>query len=265
LKMKQGPAAAVLDFSGVLSPGAAAFSRPQSLQQALLDSGLAALGLDQAAFWSEIIEPTWHQGSTTARGYRKLLGEAMLRLGASRGERPAPAAAFTAAGRFTTAYLDHSSIDPRWAPVLRRLIRQKSVVVATDHYAEATAHIIAQLNALGLAAAPALASVPADAQILVANSADLGAPKESAAFWRPLLRHWVKAAPAPVLLVDDFGSNEQPGDSYGRQERYLARKEKTAAAIENAWGAPVKIFPFLMRRDDEFPALVNAADRFLLE
>ncbi|NMD42706.1 MAG: hypothetical protein GYA86_05260 [Firmicutes bacterium] len=263
MKTKPGSAAAVIDFSGVLSPGAAAFSRPQNLQQALLESGLAKLGLDQAAFWSEIIEPTWHQGSTTTRGYRKLLGDAMLRLAASRGESPAPAAVFTAVDRFTAAYLRHSAIDRRWAPVLDRLIRQKVVVIATDHYAEATAQIIAQLSSLGLAAVPALASVPADPRILVANSADLGAPKKSAAFWKTLLRR-VKAAPAAVLLVDDFGSNEQPGDSYGRQERYLARKEKTAAAIESAWGVPVEIFPFLLQHEDEFPALVNAAARFLL-
>lgn len=257
-----GPALALLDFSGVLSPGAAAFGQRQSLEQALLDSGLTALGLDPAAFWREIINPAWPEGSTTARGYRNLLGEGLLRLAASRGERPDQEAVFEAAGRFTEAYLRCSTIDPLWAPVLHRLVRQAVVIVATDHYAEATAHIVKQLNALRLAAAPA--PEPRSGCILVANSADLGAGKETPVFWEALHGHKELTAVTAVLLVDDFGCSEQTGDSYGAPEKYAARKNRTVAAIESTWRAPVRVFPFLRRPGEEFSTLVSAAARFLL-
>lgn len=262
--MRKGPgsALAVLDFSGVLSPGAAAFGERQNLQRALSDSGLTALGLDLAAFWSEIINPAWPEGSTTAQGYRNLLGEGLLRLAAARGKYPALEAVFAAADRFTAAYLRSSAIEPLWAPILQRLLRQQTVVVATDHYAEATSHIVKQLAALRLSAVPALE--PRSGCILVANSADLGALKESVSFWEALHRHGIAAAPAVVLLVDDFGGNEQADDSYAAPEKYAARKNRTVAAIENCWNAPVKVYPFVCRQGDTFPALVSAARDFLL-
>lgn len=253
--------AALLDFSGVLSPGAVHFGRPQSLVRALADSGLAQLGLDPGAFWDEIINPTWQEGSTTARGYRRLLADGVLRLAASRGENPSPEAVHDAAARFTAAYLGRSTIAPLWAPLLRRLIRRERVIIATDHYAEATAHILGQLAALGLDSAPAPGGPPG--RILVANSADLGAHKDTAAFWKQLRGHRSAAAPAGALLVDDFGFHEQRGDGYASPEKIRARRKATVAAIENAWDTPVRVFPFLLRRDGDYPALVESAGAFL--
>lgn len=255
---------AILDFSGTLSLGAALFSRPQNLERALQQSGLAALGLDRVSFWNEIINPAWAEGSSGVLGYEALLFKGALRL-IWRRQRTLPCEKIgAAAARFTADYLQHSTIDPLWAPVLTRLAGQKSVIIATDHYAEATPRITGQLEQLGLAAAPATGKGQS-ASITVANSADLGFRKETFEFWKLLRRRLKKAALQQIFLVDDFGYNEQPGDSYGAAGSISARREHTVTAIEKSWGAPVKVFPFLLQREEDYPVLVAAAKKFLLK
>lgn len=261
MKAETGPGAAVLDFSGTLSLGAVHFGRPQSLEQALQDSGLADLGLCPASFWSEVINPTWREGSTTPLGYRRLLCDRVRRFSAARGENPALETVCAAVGRFTAVYLRRSTIEPEWAPVLRRLASRKVIVVATDHYAEATAHIIQQLAGLGLDAAPARQARPG--QVLVANSADLGKHKEKPAFWAALRRCAGLAKPPSLAVVDDFGHNEQPADSYAAAKKVAARRAVTIKAIETAWHTPVNVFPFLLHCEKDYPALVSAAGRFM--
>lgn len=258
-----GGVAVLFDFSGTLSLGAIRFARPQNLARALRDSGLFALGVDARNFWSELINPAWPEGSTTAIGYRRLLVDGVRRLAAARGLSPAPEQVRAAASRFTAAYLRHSAIDPEWIPLLRRLAGREAMVVATDHYAEATAQIIARLAGLGLEAAPAPQAQPG--KILVANSADLGVLKENPAFWESLRRSPALPQLRAAVLVDDFGYNEQAADSYGAAEKVAARRLKTVQAIETAWRLPVAVFPFLVHRPGDFPALVTKASQFVLE
>lgn len=263
MKRKKGAGLAVLDFSGTLSLGAVHFGRPRKLERALQESGLAALGLSPKSFWSELINPAWEEGSTGSIGYRRLLCEGVRRLAAARGENPSPEAVWAAAGRFTASYLRSSTIEPEWVPFLRRLAGQKVIAVATDHYAEATVHIIQQLAALGLDAAPARQAQPG--QILVANSADLGYHKENPNFWKALRQCLEPANFYSVAIVDDFGHNEQADDSYAAAEKIPARQAATVKAITPAWQIPVNVFPFLLHCKDEFLALVEAAGRFLME
>lgn len=264
MKNTAGPEMAVLDFSGTLSPGAARFAYPQNLERALQESGLAALGLDRVSFWNEIINPAWADGSSGALGYEALLFRGTLRLNRLRGETAPCEKIEAAAARFTDAYLQHSTIDSLWAPLLTRLAGQKSVIIATDHYTEATPHITGQLEKLGLAAAPAVGQGHSN-PIIVANSADLGFRKETFEFWDLLRRRLKTAAPQQIFLVDDFGCNEQPGDSYGAAAGIGARRERTVTAIESSWGAPVRVFPFLLHREKDYPALVASVTRFLLK
>ncbi|NLA25925.1 MAG: hypothetical protein GX878_00870 [Firmicutes bacterium] len=263
MKRKFSSNVAVLDFSGTLSPGAAHFGQAEILQQALQDSGLTGLGLDGPTFWNKVINPAWQEGSTTARGYSRLLCEGVLRLATARGKIPDEEAVSTAASLFTAYYLDYSTIHPRWFPLLKQLVQRKITVVATDHYAEATGHIIRQLKGAGLHAAPALYA--RSGHILVANSADLGAHKESPSFWKAL-RHTIKeAAPSSLLLVDDFGYNEQREDNYSRAEMVFARRTRTVAAIELSWHIPVSVFPFFLHNPKDYPALLDKAVEFLTE
>lgn len=252
----------VLDFSGTLSMGAVRFARPRSLRRALRESGLAQLGIDSRIFWTEIINPTWQEGSTTARGYRLLLGESVSRITAVRGAAPDQAIT-CAAARFTADYLRRSTIDPGWVPILRRLSERDAVVIATDHYAEATAHIVDRLAELGLAAAPLLQAQPG--QVAVANSADLGAHKAVPAFWSTVRAAAALPTVSAVDLVDDFGSNEQPASGYFGRQKVVARRETTVTAIKATWHAPVNVFPFLLRREKDYPALMAAVARFLLD
>lgn len=264
--MLEPRAVVLLDFSGTLSLGAVLFARPASLVEALQRSHLWELGVDSLqVFWEEIVNPTWEEGSTTGKGYRRLLCERVRELARRRGIEVDEDELKRRAAAFVAAYLARSAIDPAWGTVLRALASRPSVaaIVATDHYAEATAHIVGELTALGLAAAPAL-SAQGPGVVLVANSADLGAPKASRGFWERL---WEALGAPPIaraVIVDDLGANEQPQDSYAAPEMIQRRMAQMVQSVAAVFRTQVAAFPFVLGQEadmDRYHQLIrNAAD-----
>lgn len=244
----------VLDFSGTLSLEAALYAREENLRRALEESGLWRMGVDSLAiFWDGIVNPTWQEGSTTGKGYTRLLFEQVRQIAASRGLEIPEADIWASAARFVEGYLHHSAIDPAWRPVLHRLLRHPGlvVVVATDHYAEATGHILSQLRALGLEGSPVLQG--GTHRVLVANSADLGAPKASEAFWTAVQRARGLRSLAQILVVDDLGFHEQAQDAYRQQEKIARRQRDMVQVLSAVFAAPTRIFPFLLKEPTGAP------------
>ncbi len=241
----------IFDYSGTLSLEAPRFGRPENLVRALEESGLAALGVSTPeGFWGNIVNPTWIEGSTTATGYARVMAERIVAL------RLAPDAPISeieaAASRFVAMYLAASRIDPRWRPVLARLGGHPAAVtvVATDHYAEATGKIMECLDSWGIPGrkigAVEGSPSPSASRFFVANSADLGVWKADRRFWEVLKSRLPLAAVRRILLIDDFGVNEEYGDSYGERAKVLARQEKTIATLEETFGAMVEVAPFYL-------------------
>lgn len=245
----------IFDYSGTLSLEAPRFGRPENLVRALEESGLAALGVaTPESFWADIVNPTWIEGSTTAIGYTRIMAEriAALRLAPDALKMEIEAAA----SRFVAAYLAASRIDPRWRPVLARLSEHLAVVtvVATDHYAEATGEIAGYLSSWGISSRKAgqggeSPSLPA-AGFFVANSADLGVWKADRRFWEILTSRLPLAAVRRILLIDDFGVNEEAGDGYGERAKVLARQEKTIANLKETFRGMVGVAPFYLSGED---------------
>ena len=234
----------VLDFSGTLSLGAVRFAEEGILRAALVESGLWELGVDSLeTFWREVVDPTWEVAGTTRCGYGAALSRRVRALAQARGLQPEQEDLRARAEAFVARYLAHSTIDPAWGPLLRELAGWPGVttVVATDHYAEATAHIVGQLGAMGVAAAAALEG---GARVLVANSADLGAFKADRAFWERLRPVLGEERLRRVVLVDDFGANEGALDSYGDRYRVERRVAETVTVVGGVLGAPVEVFCF---------------------
>ncbi len=259
----------VLDFSGTLSLEAVLFGRAERLAEALRQSGLARLGVDSpAVYWQEIVNPTWAEGSTTAGGYKRLVFERLVQMGQANESET-----WAAVSAFVDSYLARSTVDPAWEEPLQRWAARPglAVVVATDHYAEATASIVAHLAALGVEAVPALQAESA-APILVANSADLGHPKASRAFWQQVEQVHRLPGLERVLIVDDFGFNEQPSDSYAAQQKVMERQEKTVGLLAELFRAETEAFPFFLRGQagislaglrSQYRALVGQAGQFV--
>ncbi|OHE24684.1 MAG: hypothetical protein A2Z43_08920, partial [Syntrophobacterales bacterium RBG_19FT_COMBO_59_10] len=202
----------IFDYSGTLSLEAPRFARTENLVRALAETGLAALGVaTPEAYWDKIVNPTWTEGSATTAGYRKVMAERIRSLGLAPGipEKEIEAAA----SRFVGRYLAHSRIDPHWRPLLSHLSgrRDAGLIIATDHYPEATEAIIGFLRAWDI---PAFRVGEAEAlsPLFVANSADLGAWKEDRRFWESIKRKLSLDIPRRIILIDDFGFNEQAGD-----------------------------------------------------
>ncbi len=142
-----------LRLFGHAQPGGAPLRPAGEPQRALAETGLAALGVTSPEiFWEEIVNPTWVEGSTTQAGYKRVMAERIAALRLAPGAPPRRSQA--AASRFVESYLDHSRIDPRWRPLLARLSENPDVgvIIATDHYAEATGRIIDELGAWGIPA-----------------------------------------------------------------------------------------------------------------
>jgi len=295
----------IFDYSGTLSLEAPRFGRPESLARALADTGLAALGIaTPEAYWDEIVNPTWTEGSTTRTGYGKLMARRIAALGLAPG---VPAEEIeAAASRFVGRYLAHSGIDPRWHPLLSRLSGRPDAVtiIATDHYAEATEAIIGFLrdwniptSRVGEAGAwpDLLRTAAAEIQgqpprgpsqnnegtepllssslkrgkteplspFFVANSAELGAWKGDRRFWEGAKKALSPGVPRRLLLIDDFGFNEQAGDLYGEGAAIRRRRERTAALLREAFLITPEVIPFFLEEDPR--ATEDAAVRLIAE
>jgi len=240
----------VFDYSGTLSPDAVAFARNDVLVEEFRRSGLAEFGVAAPEnFWDRLVNPTWDEGSRSTIGYRRLLVREISAAWSAERKSTALPALDRAASAFVTRYLQCSGIDPSWHPLLRALYDHPRVVVvvATDHYAEATTAIRMHFDLLGMKAASLNAAAAGTwHRLLIANSADLGCRKDEEEFWRRVRETLSRRISGPVVLVDDFGGNEATGDHYGRRDKVAARQRQTAALLAKVFAGPVEICPFLL-------------------
>ena len=243
----------IFDYSGTLSLDAVSFGEDDNLTGELERSGLAGLGIaDPETFWEEIVNPAWQEGSTTSVGYTELIYRTIR-------ENLPPAVSNNtirlSAERFVDSYLRHSSIDSRWHSILQKLNSETSAVtvIATDHYAEATGYIVGFLAEMGIGSISLRDASGACVSpvFIVANSADMGAHKVDRAFWDTLKGPLGLDGLCSVLIVDDFGFNEEAGDSYANRQKVEDRKSKTIGLLERIFTAPVCAIPFVLAGKDD--------------
>jgi hypothetical protein len=256
----------IFDYSGTLSLESTLFARPEYLMKQLTESGLMELGVSNPdVFWNEIVNPSWLEGSTTPVGYKKVIEDGIAVIFDKTRKNAVPCGEIAdAASSFVDSYLSHSRIDQRWQHILYKLQNHPSVqvIIATDHYAEATAYIIRYLNEFQIHAVSAKDAFSSSESVglVVANSADLGVHKADHRFWEILKTGLNIHDIREILLVDDFGYNEQKGDSYGTQEKVEQRKIDTEKLIRNIFSATVSVFPFTIEsdeRDKSFGGLIK--------
>ena len=252
----------IFDYSGTLSLDAPRFGRQENLVPALAETGLAALGVaTPEAFWDQIVNPTWTEASTTDAGYKKIMAGRIAALGLA---PDAPAGEIeAAASRFVDRYLVESRIDPHWRPVLSHLSARPDtiVIVATDHYAEATETIIRYLRSWSIPArktgkggtAPYFSVKNRElSPLFVANSADLGAWKADRRFWEIVKLQLSLEHLRRLLLIDDFGFNEEEGNSYSERAKVTVRQAKTTDLLREIFQTAVEVIPFCLARDLQY-------------
>lgn len=242
----------IFDYSGTLSLDAVLFAKPGNLMKELRESGLRDLGVTSPEiFWKEIVNPTWEEGSTTSVGYKGVMVKKIR-------EKFSPNVfddmIALAASRFVESYLGHSRVDKRWKHILRILDEHPGVcvVIATDHYAEATGYILEFLGELGVHAVTAKETF-VNPEFVVANSADLGVHKADRRFWEILKANLRLDAVRRILIIDDFGFNEMEGDNYGGLEKVEKRKEKTIGLLEEVFPVSVQVLPFMIKDKQKLP------------
>jgi hypothetical protein len=265
----------IFDYSGTLSLKSALFGQSDYLMKQLRESGLADLGVTSPGiFWEQIVNPTWMEGSTTEAGYKKVIADRINAILQNVSD-DARVNISDAASLFVDSYLSHSRIDGRWQPVLDKLNRHPSVraIIATDHYAEATGYILQFLEELHIQAVAARAAVaaPGSTAVIVANSADIGFHKDNFRFWGILKNGLDVGGVKGVLLIDDFGCNEQKGNSYSAPEKVEQRKRDTVRLLQHVFSAEVQAIPFIIkdnRNEEAFSELITSTgaiiDRYLV-
>ena len=244
----------IFDYSGTLSLEATLFARSDCLMKHLIESGLVDLGISSPdSFWKKIVNPTWQEGSTTLIGYKKIIENrigAMLHQNMSNVSRVKISAA---ASFFVDSYLNHSRIDYRWRSILCKLNEHPSikVIVATDHYAEATSPIVRYLEEFQVQAIAAkdASAAPDTSPVIVANSADLGVHKDKSRFWEILKAILNISTIRRILLIDDFGFNEQKEDSYGTRKKVAQRKRDTVRLLQEVFFAEVEVILFMLENN----------------
>jgi hypothetical protein len=264
----------IFDYSGTLSLEAPRFARRENLVRALAETGLAALGIaTPEVFWDRIVNPTWLEGSTTQIGYKKVMAGRILALGLAPGIPEGEIEA--AASRFAERYVAESRIDPHWRPILSHIGAHPdtAVVVATDHYAEATKALIDFFQEWDIPAARiseggnrerALSGqkkTGTPSPVFIANSADLGLWKADRRFWKIVKSHLTPEGIRRLLLVDDFGFNEESGDSYGERAKVAARQEKTVSVLREVFHAEAEVISFFLTGADRGHLIAEASAR----
>ncbi len=259
----------IFDYSGTLSRDAALFAAPDDLMKHLSESGLKDFGVDSpATFWEEIVNPTWTEGSTTSAGYKKVLEERLRTILYQHMSIICCVRISDAVSFFVDSYFNHSRIDRRWESTLRKLYGDPSIrtIIATDHYAEATGYIINFLRDFRIQAVAASEafSQPRESSFIVANSADLGVHKADPRFWEILKSRMDMGGIRRILIVDDFGYNEQKGDRYAMRKQVDVRKEKTVRMLEAVFQAEIQVVPFMidggdLSRDEIYGNLIKSA------
>jgi hypothetical protein len=240
----------VFDYSGTLSRGAVLFASPGRLMEELRRSGLEDIGVGTpAVFWDRVVNPTWEEASTTPIGYRAAVTRRVSEILGLEASSVAPSVS-----RFADAYFTASKIDPEWTPLLTMLAGAVSAktIVASDHYAEATDSIIGHLARMGIRAAGVRgAGRPAPGPpFLIANSADIGFHKATQRYWEAVKGALLPERLERLLIVDDFGANEQPGDSYADMRKVESRRVETVGIAERVFGVKVEVFPFILPARD---------------
>ena len=255
----------IFDYSGTLSLEAPQFGRSENLLAAFAKSGLSALGVTTPAlFWHEIVGPTWIEGSTTGIGYKGVLAERIMALGIAPGKSGAEIAA--AAALFVEAYLDGSPIDPHWRPLLEALTLRSdmALVVATDHYAEMTETILRNFRTWNIPAQKAGAGTRPQGQqpapFCIANSADMGFWKADRRFWAALKSQLALDQVRDLLIIDDFGFNEEMEDLYAAEGLVEARRKETITVLKEVFGATVRAIPFLLKGEERRGAARRIAE-----
>jgi putative lipoic acid-binding regulatory protein len=263
----------IFDYSGTLSLEAPRFARPVNLLSALAESGLAGLGVaTPETFWGEIVGPTWTEASTTSIGYKRAIAQRIEARGPAPGVSGAEIAA--ASSRFVDLYLAHSRIDPLWRSMLENLAGNPGayVVIATDHYAEATETIIDNLHSWDIPAGKAGEKADPGFPFFIANSADIGFWKADCCFWEVLKSRLPLKTVRSALIIDDFGFNEEQGDSDGERAKVEARQKETAASLQEIFQVSLTVIPFFLQsgeRDQKkagaqkIAETVRQIDRFL--
>lgn len=236
----------ILDYSGTLSMGSVLFASPSRLSAELERCRLKGLGISTCeTFWEIVVNPTWHEGSTTRAGYKEVMKKAL-----HEAFDLDPSVVSPAAERFVDAYMAASIIDPSWKPVLEKLNSHPGVktIVASDHYAEATNAIRSFLSKMNIEASVIREPVLniRDASFIIANSADIGFHKDDPRFWEAVKVRVLPEKASEVLIVDDFGANEQAGNSYALREKIEARIRQTEDALEEVFQVRVDVFLFIL-------------------
>lgn len=264
----------VFDFSGTLSIGAILFGREENLVKELQQAGLWQIGLNSPEiFWNDVINPTWQQGATTAIGYKRLLAERLKPICHASEEK-----IFRCVAKFADRYFTSSSVHPAWSPIFHFLREQPAtvVVIATDHYAEATGQILSQLEQLNIPGVSVSQATNGtyEGKIIVANSSDLGHMKSTHEFWQRVKASLALETLFQVMVIDDFGFNESSQDSYAAAEKITTRQNTIIDVLSKSFGCRIKTCPFLLQNKlsvhvetimSEFHECVKKTETFIKE
>lgn len=214
----------IFDYSGTLSISMAQFSETTRLIRTLNKSGLAKYKINSPeVYWEEIVWKTWGHASITSKHYSQYIFEQLLRLNYNSNQNYINQLEISAKN-FVNSYLSFAKIENKWKMLLQKLANTPEIIllIATDNYFEFSKKIISEFENIQLPAT----CISNDfnfskikyKQILIANSAEIGYTKSQFKFWmfikNKISEIYDLANLQNILLIDDFGENENSADVY---------------------------------------------------
>ncbi len=268
----------IFDYSGTLSMEAVYFATPENLMKTLTQSGLYRFGISSLdIFWNKIVNPTWETASLSSKGYTQAIVESTLKLLNRKLSRSEREELKKAAFLFVQNYLSNSRIDPAWQPLFQHLLEvpDSLIVIATDHYAEATTAFIKHFQSLNFNAASIMQApdfLP-EIKIYIANSADIGSHKKDPKFWLRVKSLLNLEDIKKAILIDDFGTNEQEMDTYGDKEKVVRREQETVDILKQVFHTTIISIPFILKKrihpshelNQEYRQLISRTSQTILQ
>ena len=244
----------IFDYSGTISLKSVLFSSNESILQALHKSGLDKFGVcSPKVFWNRIVNPTWKKGSLTPIGYTSVIQSAVKEWMLKDSIFYSEEGLQKSAESFVHEYLENSQPDSRWGGILEALMQREDcfILIATDHYAEATQYFQDHFARIGIkmeVVQPSSCYKPSKAALFLANSADLGYHKNDPEYWYIIKQFLSPHKVGKVILVDDFGYNEHVDDAYAELQKVEKRQKQTADILSNTFDCEIVVLPFLLPR-----------------
>jgi hypothetical protein len=240
-----------IDYSGTLSLTMPEFAS-KWLNYYLEECGLTMYPIPVGEdFFREMIIPVWEEASIKDVPYARCLTRQIMK--ETKIPKELEEEILYKTHCLIHAYFIKGTIDSQWKKLLQFLLSKKDtfIIVVSDHYFDARHYFPFHLRELGFQSQVLEnnISIRKKGTIYLAISAIMGNRKDHPHFWKNLKEKLSMEHDEirNVVLIDDFGSQENDFGFYNSSEKITSRQKNIKQAIQKAFYIEPNLYHFKVK------------------